>query len=255
MTTPTANDSHLYWRADWRTTAFALLFIPVFISLGFWQLQRGEEKQQLSLDWAERQALPAVPLMALDGSADSLSHRKVLLEGEFLPGRDFLLDNRMQQGQYGFEVISVMRLRDEPLLVLVNRGWIAGDPGRRQLPDVPLPDAGDQLGRIYVPPGEAFRLGDETRRAQWPQVILSLDVAWMEQVLGEPVYPFTVRLEPESTAALAVDWPLLNNSPEKHQGYAVQWFAMAIALFLAWLAHSTNLWRWWRQRNNRRSET
>ncbi len=246
----------LAWRADWRTTLFALILVPVFVGLGFWQLDRADEKAAISQDWHSRQQLPPRPLLQVDGDAGQLAHQKVLLEGEFLSGRDFLLDNRMQGGQYGFEVISAFRLSAEPLLVLVNRGWIAGDPARRSLPDVPVASQGAlQHGVIYVPPGEAYRLGDETRQAEWPQLLLSLDVAWMEQVLGEPTYPFTVRLDMDSPAALSVNWPLINVTPEKHTGYAVQWFTMAAALVLAWLAHSSNLFSWWRQRANaKRSE-
>ena len=45
MTPPTASgNSGLAWQADWRTTAFTLLFLPVFVRLGFWQLERAEEK-------------------------------------------------------------------------------------------------------------------------------------------------------------------------------------------------------------------
>ncbi len=250
MTPPTATqETGLVWCAEWRTTLFALVLVPVFVGLGFWQLQRAEEKALIASDWEQRQHQPARPLLELNGSAGQLAHRKVILEGGFVPGRDFLLDNRVQGGQYGFEVISVLRLLDEPLLVLVNRGWIAGDPGRRRLPDVPMAAGEKQHGVVYVPPGEAYRLGDERRQAEWPQLILSLDIAWMEQVLGEPVYPFTIRLDADSPAALSVDWPLINITPEKHTGYAVQWFTMAVALFIAWLAHSSNLFVWWRHRS------
>lgn len=252
MSSPAVQDNRrLAWQLDWGTSLFTLILLPLLIGLGFWQLERGEEKAAISADWHQRQQMAAVPLLSLDGRADALAHRKVILDGDFLPGRDFLLDNRMQGGQYGFEVISAVRLRTDNRLVLVNRGWIAGDPGRRQLPVIPPASTGFYQGVIYVPPGKAFRLGDETRRAQWPQLVLSLDVAWMEQVLGEPVYPFTVRLNAESPAALAADWPLINITPQKHTGYAVQWFSMAGVLLLLFLVRSTNLLAWWHERGNR----
>jgi surfeit locus 1 family protein len=245
------HNRRLTWQLDWGTSLFTLILFPALIGLGYWQLERGEEKAAITADWQQRQQLAAVPLLSIDGRAEALAHRKVTLDGEFLQGRDFLLDNRVQGGQYGFEVISAVRLRAENQLVLVNRGWIAGDPGRRKLPVIPPASAGLYQGVIYVPPGTAFRLGDETRRAQWPQVVLSLDVAWMEQVLGEPVYPFTIRLDAESPAALAADWPVINITPQKHTGYAVQWFSMAGVLLLLFLVRSTNVLAWWHARGHR----
>jgi surfeit locus 1 family protein len=253
MSSQTAEQNRrLTWQLDWGTSLFTLFFVPVFIGLGFWQLERGEEKVLITAAWEQRQQQAAVPLLSIDGSAEELAHRKVTLAGDFVPGYDFLLDNRMQGGQYGFEVISALRLRDEDLLVLVNRGWVAGDPGRRQLPTIPPTAMGEvHNGVVYVPPGQGFRLGDETRRAQWPQVVLTLDIAWMEQVLGEPVYPFTIRLVADSPAALAVAWPLINMTPQKHGGYAVQWFSMGLMLLLLFLVRSTNVLAWWAQRGAR----
>ena len=40
-----------------------------------------------------------------------------------------------------------------------------------------------------------------------------------------------------------VDWQVVNVSPQKHQGYAVQWFAMAAVLFIFYLLRSSNLWQ------------
>jgi cytochrome oxidase assembly protein ShyY1 len=47
-----------------------------------------------------------------------------------------------------------------------------------------------------------------------------------------------LRLAP-GPAAYRLDWPVVAMGPEKHLGYAVQWFAMAatltvLALYLGW---------------------
>ena len=42
---------------------------------------------------------------------------------------------------------------------------------------------------------------------------------------------------------MQADWQVVNVSPAKHRGYAVQWFSMAAVLALLYLARSTNLWQ------------
>jgi len=37
-------------------------------------------------------------------------------------------------------------------------------------------------------------------------------------------------------------WPVVNVSPAKHRGYAVQWFTMAAALIVFFVFRSSNLW-------------
>jgi cytochrome oxidase assembly protein ShyY1 len=57
------------------------------------------------------------------------------------------------------------------------------------------------------------------------------------------LYPWMVRIDPNTPAALVADWPVVNASPEKHQGYALQWFTMAAVLLVFFLLRSSNLWR------------
>ena len=143
--------------------------------------------------------------------------------------------------------MTPLRLAGNGQLVLVNRGWIEGDRARRSLPQVE-PVSGDQIltGTVYVSPGEAYKLGAEAFTENGPQVLLTLDMNAIEAYLGEPVFPYTVRLEAQSPAAMTIDWPLLNTSPQKHTAYAVQWFSMAAALLLLFLIRSSNVWELWR---------
>jgi len=40
---------------------------------------------------------------------------------------------------------------------------------------------------------------------------------------------------------LAAEWPIVNQSPAKHIGYAIQWFAMAAVLVFIGVWRLTNL--------------
>jgi cytochrome oxidase assembly protein ShyY1 len=233
---------------EWRTTALTLVLLPVLVGLGLWQLQRADEKTAIVAQWQQRSELPPAPLQGL-ATTDSheLAYLPVELSGRFLSGQYFLLDNRIYRGVFGYEVLAIMQL-DRGGSVLVNRGWIAGDSSRLSLPVVP-PASGPRslTGHVYVPPGTPYLLADLALEAGWPKRIQAIEMdklgAALEGVAQGALFPYSVRIDPNQNAALTVDWQLLNVSPEKHTGYAVQWFAMAAALFILFVLRSSNLWQ------------
>ena len=62
-----------------------------------------------------------------------------------------------------------------------------------------------------------------------------------ENVEGELLAPFVVRLAADQPGALRVDWQVINMQPEKHIAYAVQWFGMALALVIMSLIANSNI--------------
>ena len=88
-----------------------------------------------------------------------------------------------------------------------------------------------------MPLGEPLRLAPEAPGAGWPKRVQELDVAALAQSLGEgDVYPYVLRLRRGGPSALYAHWQDVNVLPAKHTAYAVQWFAMAVALTAMYLA-------------------
>jgi surfeit locus 1 family protein len=254
-TTPTTKQK-FQWQLEWRIALFTALLLPFLVGLGLWQLERAGEKSAIAASWESRQQAAVVPLDIRAINVDELAYRRVLLQGEYLADRDFLLDNRIVNGRYGVEVISPFRLANGGGLVLVNRGWIEADRSRQVLPTV-VPETGvlSLRGSVYVAPGTAFTLGQISTGESWPRLIQALEVESLGKMLGEPLFPYTVRLEPAPQSVYRRDWPLVNSSPEKHQAYAVQWFSMAVVLALLFIWRSTNLAEILRQARSAKSDT
>ena len=234
---------------EWRTTVLTLVLLPVLLGLGFWQLQRADEKAAITVRWEQRrqQAPVALQRVNIDDKAE-LEYLPVKLRGQFLPGQYFLLDNRIYRGRFGYEVLAVLRLAEPGQVVLINRGWIAADPARGSLPEVPEISGPITLrGHIYVAPGAPYLLADLALEPGWPKRIQAIEMdklgGALEEVAGAPLFPYSVRIDPDQLAALTVDWQIINVSPEKHRGYAVQWFAMGLALFIFFILRSSNLWQ------------
>ncbi len=231
---------------EWRITLFTVILVPLMVGLGFWQLQRAQEKATLAAAWEQRQQQPPVPLANLRGeNAASLAYRRVQVAGSFAPRQYFLLDNRTRQGRFGYEVLAVLRSRDGADSVLVNRGWIAGDPARRSLPEVPQISGDVKLeGHVYVAPGKPYLLGEQSIPAGWPKLVQAVEMEKMAAAVGGTVFPYPVRLDSGAPGALETGWQVVNVSPAKHRAYAVQWFAMALVLLVFYLLRSSNLWQW-----------
>lgn len=236
--------SRLEFDFEWRITLFTLLLLPLLVSLGFWQLQRAEEKALLAAAFEQQQARRPAPLNEVSAfSVEELAYLPVSLSGSYRQGEHFLLDNRMYERKFGNEVLSVFEL-DSGELVLVNRGWIAADPSRQSQPIIPEVVGPVKVrGHVYVSPGEPYLLADEALGATWPRQIQAVEMDKMSAVLGRSLFGYPVRIEADSPGALTVDWQIINVSPAKHHGYAVQWFSMAAVLALIYLLRSCNLWQ------------
>lgn len=230
------------YRFDWKLTLMCLLLLPLLLRLGFWQLSREEEKRELQALYEERLQRQPVPLESLDSGSD-LQYMPVSLRGRFDNTRYFLLDNRVHEGRVGYEAI-VPFLGSGGLVVFVNRGWLPGTGDRQSLPALDAVEGEVQLeGNIHVPLGAALTLGDTSPGPGWPKLLQEADTgaalaALWDASQTQPVFPWTVRLAAGSPGVLQRNWTVVNTGPEKHRGYAVQWFAMATALVLLYLYYS-----------------
>jgi cytochrome oxidase assembly protein ShyY1 len=90
-------------------------------------------------------------------------------------------------------------------------------------------------------------LGEQALEGGWPLRLQALEMEKLVPAVaaetGADVFPYPVRIDAGATGALSVDWQVINVSPAKHQGYAVQWFAMAAVLAVFFVLRSTNLWQ------------
>jgi surfeit locus 1 family protein len=224
---------------NWKISLFTLLFFSLFIRLGFWQLEREKEKLDLQSLFESRLSAETQELDSLDADSD-LQNVSVRMLGQYDNAHTFLLDNKINEGQAGFEVISPF-LVEGGELVMVNRGWIASNAYRENLPQPEAIEGEVELsGAIYVPLGDQFMLAQDELGTGWPRIIQSLDMKRMSEALDEQrLFPYTVRLAPFSPGVYVRNWPVFTTSPERHKGYAIQWFSMASVLLLLYLYLST----------------
>jgi surfeit locus 1 family protein len=209
-------------------TVVVLVLLPCLLALGVWQLSRAEEKRQLLAEHESRQQAAPVSISEIERESTP-AYRRVRLQGFFDTRHSLLLDNRIRDGKAGVEVLQPFYDQPSGLWVLINRGWLAW-PDRRIAPDFATPQEYMQLqGWVYVPLESGWQLQGADSGKDWPRLISAVAVQKLWQQLGRGGLLHEVRLLP-GPASLRVDWPVVAMSPDKHTGYAVQWFAMAAAL-------------------------
>lgn len=223
------SDSAKRFAPGWPLWIFLLAFLPLLIMLGFWQLERADEKRQMQAQMDASRSAVAETLNELQQQTDP-SWRPLYLEGQFDPERIWLLDNRIRGGQAGVEVLQVFDDQDSGRSLVVNRGWIPW-PDRRVRPTVTTPEQEVQLDAEALPSAEeGFTLGQSAGTSGWPKLISRVDLTSMAAAAERPLLGWTARLKTGSQAAFTLDWPALPMTASKHTAYAVQWFALAIAL-------------------------
>ncbi len=229
---------------NWKITLLGLCFLPLLLRLGFWQIERADEKRQLIAHAEEQLQLPPLSLQENNIQPDQLKQRRVIASGKFLAGKYWLLDNRVFRGKVGYEVIAPLET-DVGQIVLINRGWVPAPPTRQQLPDVSFPLSKVIIqGRWKLIEKNSLSRDLENLTAiedSWPIRVQSVDLFEMKRIIGKDIFWGYLQIDPENSVALQVAWKNINVMPEKHLGYAVQWFAMAVALIIALIFANTNL--------------
>ncbi len=235
------------WRINPGILGFVLIFLPITLGLGVWQLHRAEEKQLILEQQATLGQLTALHNDELL-DAESLHLRRFDLRVEFDAQRWFLLDNRVRDGRPGYEVLNLARLVGNDVWLLVNRGWTPADLDRTRLPAIAVPVGTTRIqGVFYAPSEREFQLGTQTWTGRWPERVQYADLAVIQQRLeaDERLVAAQLRLAAEDPAALVADWQVVNQPPQRHTAYAVQWFAMALALVILGIFANSNLAERW----------
>lgn len=208
-----------------------LAAVAAFAALGDWQLGRAAEKRALAADF-----LRPGPAMELPAAGKALPrYQRITARGSYDGTRQFLLDNRSHAGTAGVEVLTPLLLGDGTA-VLVNRGWLPFGMDRRRLPEVAVADGPREVtGRFSELPRAPVVLAAPPSSA-WPRLVNYPAPEELAAMLDHELRPGMILLDPGESDGYARDWQLTGTTPERHLGYAVQWFALAATAVAIWLA-------------------
>ncbi len=226
-----------------RPWALALVFalLACFVALGSWQVARSREKLALIAAF-ERGDANTVPLSVVP-VGQLPRYQRVSISGRYDPVHQVLLDNMPSStGQAGYRVLTPFRRADGGPLLLVDRGWVPLGLDRSQLPDVRVDgNLRTVTGRLDGLPVPGLRMGSArgSDAAGWPLVLNFPVAADLTAALDEPVEGRILLLDAAAPDGFERSWrPSIGAPPERHLGYAIQWFALGLVLLVAFVATS-----------------
>lgn len=200
--------------------------------LGWWQLDRAAEKQQLQASRDARAQLPALSSQDLTHDArvmDRESGRRVSVQGSWVADATVYLDNRTLGGRVGFFVLTPLVLHDGRTIV-VQRGWLPRDGRERdRIPHYETVQGVVEVqGRLAASPSRMYELGAPASGA----IRQNLDLESYSRELRRPLVPGVIIQddrpgEKQAADGLLRQWPQPASDAYKNHGYAFQWFGLS----------------------------
>lgn len=227
------NGGRRVFAPSWSGIVLTLLVVPALTSLGLWQLRRADEKRDLMMHAAQGQQHTLV--LSAANAATLPRYQHVSVSGRYDSARQLLLDNMpSSKGEPGYRVLTPLVLADHSLL-LVDRGWLAIGMNRSQLPAIEVSDAPRMVaGMIDELPRPGVRAGDAgISPHRWPQLLNFPTYAELKGLFGPGLQARILLLDanaPDGYERIRqID---VGFAPERHVGYAIQWFGMAFTVLI-----------------------
>lgn len=235
-------------RQWWWTTLLVLLGMAILARLGFWQLDRLEQRRAYNADIVAKLALPPLALNDEDlpTDLDGLKNRSATVQGTYDFSQQVALLHQHWMNTPGFHLVTPLvidvgaRSGDlRPRAVLVDRGWLpAAELAQENWAQYDLVGTSSVTGYIKLsqslagsegasptsdaPQAEWYRVDVDAIETQLPYELLPVYLQEAPSSDGNAKLPFRGELEPD-----------LSDGP--HLSYAIQWFIFATILALGYV--------------------
>lgn len=199
----------------------------VCVRLGFWQLDRRQERRASNRVIAARSLTPAVPVTTLSGDTAELRFRLGVVAGQPDYDREIILSHRGNNGAPGLDIVTPVLLAGSDSAVLVNRGWVYSPDGMTT--DLIHWRERDTVFTGYI---DTFQSTGDSLRGR---TIRSMDYDAIARTLPYPIRRFYVVAMGDTVGRadsvtgkpniVRLRPPKLGEGP--HLSYAFQWFGFA----------------------------
>ena len=213
-----AGQGRRWHRPGWLAIVSASFGACLFTWLGFWQLHRATEKEALLAAYAGAAKIAPVMLSQARRVPVGEIYPHVRVRGRYDLQRDYVLDDQVRDGRQGVIVLSPFKPDDGALALLINRGFIVKDE-HAQVPVIPeLPSAEVELSGLY-----------------WPKLTIHIDTTEIGEDLGYRIDSRVILLDADPASGFTREWTPQIIPPERHLGYAVQWFGFLVTTIVIFI--------------------
>ena len=203
--------------------------LVLLISLGFWQLDRADEKRAIE-DQIDSANSGDVELVTSVEFLKDKEYYHVRLQGSYVGDKQFIYDNQIVDQISGYYVLTPFILTGTSKAVLINRGFIPWGGRRDKLANI---DIGEKTTEVKVQisiPVKRIELKVSETIGDFPILIQALDLDEMSAIASLDFASVVGLLNPESENGFVRKWEPYTGSIERHIGYAIQWLLLAFVL-------------------------
>ena len=171
--------------------------LVLLISLGFWQLDRADEKRAIEDQIASANSGDVEFVTSVEFLKDK-EYYHVRLQGSYVGDKQFIYDNQIVDQISGYYVLTPFILKGDSKSVLINRGFIPWNGRRDKLANV---DIGEKLTEVKVQiskPVKRMELKVSETTGDFPVLIQALDLDEMSTIASLDFASVIGLLNPES---------------------------------------------------------
>lgn len=219
--------------------AFILVMCGVCVRLGFWQLDRLQQRKARNhaLETALRMPVleyDSAAAAAIERDPEPFINRRVHAAGTYDPAGEIVLRGRSHDSNPGVHLVTPLAVPGVPPALLVNRGWVpSADAATVDARPFAEPGARAVTGILQEIPRNTRAAGEPvTTRVDGAPVVTyrRLDLDALRRTGRRPFVRLYLQQLPDSGAANArppirVELAPRDNGP--HLSYAIQWFSFA----------------------------
>lgn len=242
------------------TSLATLLLVSLFIGLSIWQFHRYEQKIAWQTKIEQNNTTVPMTLKSLQEellgshpSKDSMvnipkqaleiyRYRTIEASGYFLK-QHFLLDNQIYKGRAGYHVLTPL-LTHEGFIFLVDRGWIPLGISRDHLPTVdPIEEKVKIIASLQLPSKPWMIKKEPSALHEFshmnPIRIQFIDFELISKILNRSIPSVVLKIAEQQPYGFGISMINFNPQANKHLGYSLQWFTMALVTLIYYLLMNT----------------
>ena len=208
---------------------FAIIFVPITISLGMWQIERANEKKLIIANYDK--LLVSAPI-ALQKNQMLNNWQPIETTGTY---EDTIVyeDNAINNGKAGFKVYHLFR-NDDGTFIFIHRGFIERNLIKNNLPEVKIPTEKKSIyGTTLFKQNNTFVKNIEESDSRIIQEFnASLLIDKYPMLKDKYLHPFLFNLDIRDVNKYQPIEKPVNMTASKHIGYAIQWFGLCAALII-----------------------
>ncbi len=208
---------------------FAIIFVPITISLGIWQIERANEKKLIIANYDK--LLVSAPI-ALQKNQMLNNWQPIETTGTY---EDTIVyeDNAINNGKAGFKVYHLFR-NDDGTFIFIHRGFIERNLIKNNLPEVEIPTEKKSIyGTTLFKQNNTFVKNIEESDSRIIQEFnASLLIDKYPMLKDKYLHPFLFNLDIRDVNKYQPIEKPVNMTASKHIGYAIQWFGLCAALII-----------------------